>query len=212
MLSLLVVAVVIIFSSVGISNEKHDPMMNLLVDKTTDYAYATDTACMPTSEAVPKSKIRNVPAEVVGKRALQCSLSREEGELIVAYAEKPISQDVYGSMESHDSILVTIRNMTMSGKSAIDVEKELDSIYKIVKEKRPDLKPRTTTINGHYAWGEEGGPNASMVTIEREDGTIVSRYTEPAPSRLYIANNGIQYTVQANLSLDELIMLAKDLG
>ncbi|MEP0824354.1 MAG: hypothetical protein HRF40_02605 [Nitrososphaera sp.] len=148
-----------------------------------------------------------MPPSTIGDRHLACIFA-EPSSVHLIYSKQPVfvKENLDNATRNGDTIHITIEPKT----SGLDPVKNYEELNAAVLAKRPDLQPRTLTINNNPAWGKEGGPDAGIVVIEDSDHKEISRSTEAVPAELsMVVNNSTAYLFQGYVPLSELIQAAQ---
>jgi hypothetical protein len=173
--------------------------------------------CMSTEQVRRHTKFAFVePPNQIDSRTLRCA-EGEATEVRYVYAPNNLSSsdDITsrGQMQKDNTMLLFIQDTTLGGTLSHDLKAEIRHTFEQVQEKRPDLKPQLLTINGHLAWGREGGGNVGRVVVEDSNHTALSTTTEQEPALLDMELNGkVGYHLEALAPLSELISAAKTLS
>lgn len=180
--------------------------------KGTQTALADGTACLSLDTAKANTRYSFVvpPSTVAGNKDLRC-IQGDSETLVFAYASAPLTKGIYDSVIADKATLIKINDVTLNGQRTFNATEEFTRTFNIVNEKRPDLKPQLLTINGHLAWGREGGPDAGITVIENATHQEISRQTQPEPALLAFTIGNIGYQIEADAPLSDLIEIAQSI-
>jgi len=90
-------------------------------------------------------------------------------------------------------------------------EQRIQKTYDSVMESNPSLQPQLIRINGMLAYAVDSCPDCGINTADFPDGTSIQTSTSTQTRIKFIDENGIKYTLETTLPLNELILVAESL-
>jgi hypothetical protein len=174
---------------------------------------AMNNVCMSSDqfESAAKFEIRK-PTELPQGYSQQC-VKTAEFEAYVVYAQAPLTTTDYREQITKDNaIVIQAVDTTMLETTTPDLpEKRLErTLSNISEELATKMNAKFFQINGYPAWGREAG-DYGIETVQFNNGTIISTMTSYEPARLRVNIGNVDYVLESNGPLIDLIKVAESL-
>ncbi len=175
--------------------------------------------CMTLEKSKDTATFFKIPSYLPDGYSFKCSFSGTPYESYMIFHNKKvpdgwisnypelISDGAIFIFQTDEKRLVGEKEFAIYGSAT----QRIQDTYDGVMVENPSLHPQLIQINGMLAYAVDSCNDCGIQTANFTDGTVIQKHTSAETKIKFIDENGVKYSLQAGIPLNELIKVAESL-